>query len=540
MSFFLLLLIGLIAVLGLLIGGVVKNRPAVAAIAGVLLLVGLMFGAGLLYFLAMPALHYQSQSVGWEGAGFPPAPPRPMNISARPSIFAILLFGAAVVAGIVAFVRWATAKRTVGEGGNWWPALLLVPLLLVLTMVGSFRVQRSARIPSGHDHEWPARAIHDQFARQQADFARQHAQLARQAAKMNDQLKHRIDSMDIHELMDLVDAPRIMLPMPPTGILLKLANATNGENNAGEPASAGGKAGTTDDATDDATAGETDERRTNEPDAQLLAEANAGVQSILGQEASSQEAVTNADEESDRVVMVAETKSARADKPPKNDKPTERETEAGGLSTPIAAASEPAVERNRPNWVNQPPIRFGEVQRDVLVTEEWSSEPECERARDIDLMLKTYEHIQMLVGSPFEHFQLEDRRDLQDGRVQDRLQELNRAGISLDYIHREIAKDEFLETVERSVGPMKKLYTLIEFTPGVDRELGQRWEAREREQRFWMLGAGASSVLGVLACVFGLLKIDTWTKGYYTKRLFLGVPAAIIGVILSLLALTNI
>ena len=28
---------------------------------------------------------------------------------------------------------------------------------------------------------------------------------------------------------------------------------------------------------------------------------------------------------------------------------------------------------------------------------------------------------------------------------------------------------------------------------------------------------------------YGLLKVDTWTKGYYTKRLFLGVPAAIIG-----------
>ena len=32
----------------------------------------------------------------------------------------------------------------------------------------------------------------------------------------------------------------------------------------------------------------------------------------------------------------------------------------------------------------------------------------------------------------------------------------------------------------------------------------------------------------------GLLKIDTWTKGYYTKRLFLGVPAVIIGGVLLL------
>jgi hypothetical protein len=35
---------------------------------------------------------------------------------------------------------------------------------------------------------------------------------------------------------------------------------------------------------------------------------------------------------------------------------------------------------------------------------------------------------------------------------------------------------------------------------------------------------------------WGLLKIDSWTKGYYTKRLFIGVPAVIIGII-ALLAL---
>ena len=40
---------------------------------------------------------------------------------------------------------------------------------------------------------------------------------------------------------------------------------------------------------------------------------------------------------------------------------------------------------------------------------------------------------------------------------------------------------------------------------------------------------GAGGVLGLLGLCYGLLKVDTWTKGYYTKRLFLGVPAAIIG-----------
>jgi hypothetical protein len=109
------------------------------------------------------------------------------------------------------------------------------------------------------------------------------------------------------------------------------------------------------------------------------------------------------------------------------------------------------------------------------------------------------------------------------------LHELQSAGITLDYVHREIAKEEYLETADRSFGEMKKLYTLIEFTPSVDRQLRQYWDAFQRQERFAVVGVGASGVLGLLGLCYGLLKLDTWTKGYYTKRLFLGVPAAIIG-----------
>jgi hypothetical protein len=109
-----------------------------------------------------------------------------------------------------------------------------------------------------------------------------------------------------------------------------------------------------------------------------------------------------------------------------------------------------------------------------------------------------------------------------------RIYALQDAGITLDFIEREIARDEYVETVERSVGPMMKSHTLLEFTPAVDKELRQYWDAHQRKERFAVVGAGAGSVLGLLGLCYGLLKVDTWTKGYYTKRLFLGVPAAII------------
>jgi hypothetical protein len=105
---------------------------------------------------------------------------------------------------------------------------------------------------------------------------------------------------------------------------------------------------------------------------------------------------------------------------------------------------------------------------------------------------------------------------------------LDKMGIDLAYIRREIAKDQFMETVSRSVGPMKNLYTRIEFSPDVHRELRERWYELRRGNRLVVTGILSGFVLGAVGLVFGLLKIDTATKGYYSKRLFLGVPVLIV------------
>ena len=110
-------------------------------------------------------------------------------------------------------------------------------------------------------------------------------------------------------------------------------------------------------------------------------------------------------------------------------------------------------------------------------------------------------------------------------------------GIGVDFIRREILVKQYTEQSERSCGPMYRMYTLVEFTPSVDSELRRHWASLQRQDTFGMVGVGAASVLGLLGLVYGLLKVDTATKGYYTKRLFIGVPAAIIGgtVLFSLL-----
>jgi hypothetical protein len=160
-------------------------------------------------------------------------------------------------------------------------------------------------------------------------------------------------------------------------------------------------------------------------------------------------------------------------------------------------------------------------------------------------MRATYAHIESLFG--LEPYQGPPGGDMattviEDGRVVVRRDDyrvalLRRIGITTDYIRREIATDQYEETVELSFGPMKRLYTLVEFSPSVDADLWRKWDEYRRQERFAVVGVGTGSVLGLLGLIYGLLKVDTWTKGYYTKRLFLGVPAAIIGLLALLMAM---
>jgi len=201
-----------------------------------------------------------------------------------------------------------------------------------------------------------------------------------------------------------------------------------------------------------------------------------------------------------------------------------------GLAVAVAAEVAAPSPAPRPDWIDDPPKRVGNVWRQIIVAGDFATREECDREADRLLLEATANHLAELTGVP-----QYNENPLHVTLAPDAwVVRLRQMGLGLDYVRREIAKDEFEETVELSVGPMKRLYTLVEFSPSVDAELRQRWQRYLQEQRLAVVGVGAGSVLGLIGLAYGLLKVDTWTKGYYTKRLFLGVPAAIIGIILLL------
>jgi hypothetical protein len=213
---------------------------------------------------------------------------------------------------------------------------------------------------------------------------------------------------------------------------------------------------------------------------------------------------------------------------------------------PVVVKTSPEETVAPPAWIHDKPGTVGQDYREIVSTDEYATEDEARRAMDVLLMLRTAERVRSLTGED----SLEQRRPsltfhqgtvTLDGTVaydpnyrqwwdQD-IRLLNSMGIGMNEIRRSVVRDQYMASREssRALNTMYKQYTQAQFTPWFDDQLKKHWLAYKRQDRFEQVSMGATSVIGLLAFVFGLFKVDTWTKGYYTKRLFIGVPAMIIG-----------
>jgi len=188
----------------------------------------------------------------------------------------------------------------------------------------------------------------------------------------------------------------------------------------------------------------------------------------------------------------------------------------------------------RPAWVDAPSQRFGGTLREVIEAGDYSTTQECIKATKELVMIAVWDHVQTLVEhydevvTPLPDYQ--ESIESQRQRANWASNMLSEIGVTQGYIRAEIVTAEHLEEVDRSVGKMQKMYAQLEFTPQVDAYLKHQWVAKAQSWRTYVVSAIAATSLACISLVWGLLKVDTWTKGYYSKRLFLGVPAAIIGI----------
>ena len=532
--FLLLLFAAGAAALGLVVFAIASKRLWIIPVAGGLVFLGLI-ALGLVGSVFFTARYHgaavvaplssefveQVATISHTAAQAPPSfhvSSNGVNIP-RPNWLRIPMF-VLLITFVVGMIVRRGMSPACGHGfRRAWPVVALI-LLAVVMLLRTVRIQSSIAQPATVATFASGQSPQDVAARQRIVMAAQRADFK---ARMQQQTAQ----LDIQAEMDQFDAPRIELQPSKTS-----AKAPEAPAAATPPAAPQRPAAAV-------IPDNTPEAKTTEDDSNKPAAA-----SNQRKRKKSDKSPSTSDAKQSQAV--AQSKSAT------EAIAVEENTQSSDKQAAVAEAK-PEKPKTRPAWVDESPKRTGNTHREVIATELYESVDECYQAADVYLLLKTYQRMQQLTGQPYTNGPLpsltfNNGQVLADGQIiayghgktywaDERIRNLIRMGIGIDYVRREVvAKDnknnesrEFVETVDLAFGPMKKLYLQIEFTPVIDRELRRHWDAHERRERFAMVGAGSFSILGLLGLVFALLKIDTATKGYYTKRLFIGVPLAILG-----------
>lgn len=182
------------------------------------------------------------------------------------------------------------------------------------------------------------------------------------------------------------------------------------------------------------------------------------------------------------------------------------------------------TEDPRPAWVDQPPKRIGEVYRRVVEVGPYATTDECYQKLGEQLLKVASEYGQ------------------QHGLYAHAPQDLGAVGLTEGYLMQHTCADEYVETFySDAVGrDMKRLYVQMEFDAAFRERVQKFRENEHRRQAADTLFGWCVGVLLLVGGVYALLKLDEATRGYYTKRLFVGIPAAIIGVWMLVLLLDDV
>lgn len=160
-----------------------------------------------------------------------------------------------------------------------------------------------------------------------------------------------------------------------------------------------------------------------------------------------------------------------------------------------------------PAWVKSPPLPavVKGTYRTVLATELGSVE-ECRR----ELLVKLEQAVRDYAQSEFGSAELVIDGDLLQRIVQEE---------HVQHVPREVAG----ETVR-----LYRVWALVAFDDAVRGELRHRWRAAEVRQRLRYTAGLLVLLLTGLTSVFGYLKLDTMTRGYYSARLKLAAAAVLL------------
>jgi len=168
----------------------------------------------------------------------------------------------------------------------------------------------------------------------------------------------------------------------------------------------------------------------------------------------------------------------------------------------------------RPAWVESPAQRVGVIHSTAVSSGPWLSPDEGRRALDEQLLKATREYMAEQIRSP--------RADMLTSTYE--VTDVKNRLLKPENIYEEQIEGELS-------GSMYQVHALLEFDESFREEVRRRWREIVTRMRLVQTGLGGSGILLVVALLFGLLRADTATRGYYTRTLQFVAAVAILGIV---------
>lgn len=183
------------------------------------------------------------------------------------------------------------------------------------------------------------------------------------------------------------------------------------------------------------------------------------------------------------------------------------------MEIPLAEADSTPPGPDAPQWVRNPPKSTENLYRRVVETEWWPDEATCRQKSDEVLQREIAQWMSSIHREAVGNY-----RGVSPESI----------GLTPGYIRDRLVTAEYFASREFTHDDGVNLYMQIEIPESQKQWVIRQWRNEVRGHQTAAVAMGMGSVLACLAGVLGLIKLDTYTKGYYTKRLFIGVPLAII------------
>lgn len=170
--------------------------------------------------------------------------------------------------------------------------------------------------------------------------------------------------------------------------------------------------------------------------------------------------------------------------------------------------------QRRPAWVESASLRVGPLHTTAVSSGPWLSAEEARRALDERLLQATREYLVELVDHP--------NADLVTSTYT--LADVKNRLLTPDHLYEERVEGELS-------GSTCQLHALLQFDESFRTEALQRWREIVTRIRLTQAGLAAGGLLLLVAMLFGLLRADTATRGYYTRTLQILAAVTILGIV---------